>query len=169
MKMNIIWHPGQCTQNGQRRLMRSRAWIEMGSLLSQTVIHPKFMWKPAYEPNLIRRKINVVAPFSIDLLDIIGILPANAIDRDQHPFARSWCSFKIMTVRDRYFLFETEDRVIRDKIVIGLKLIVARLASKVLVAGEVAEDEFFTPGGRNVDDTWWMDDEDSEIEDDDDL
>lgn len=189
MKMDIIWHPSQSAENtnGPLRLMRSRAWIEMGSLLSQHIIHPKFMWKPAYEPNLFRKKINVVTPHSIDLLDIIGIVPVQqqehnrgprndefgvsrqfgCVDRREHPFAHPWASFKITTVKDCYFLFEAEDRVMRDKIVLGLKLIVARLASKVLVAGEVAEDEFFTPGGgRQVYDAWWAEEDDDEEDDD---
>lgn len=157
--LNIIWHPSQCTKNGSMRIMRSRAWIEMGSLLSQTIIHPKFMWKAAYEPNLFRRKINAVSPNSIDLLDIIGIYPVDGVDRHEHPFARPWCSFKIVTVSDRYFLFEAENKMIRDKIVFGLKLIVARLASKVLMAGEVAEEEFFSPGGRQVHEAWWVENE----------
>lgn len=165
MRMNIIWHPSQGSRKDPMKLMRSRAWIEMGSLLSQAVIHPKFMWKSAYEPNLVRRKINVVPPYSIDLLDIVGIIPAQLINRNEHPFARPWCSFKIITVRDRYYLFEAENKEMRDKIVFGLKLIVARLASKVLVAGEVTEDEFFRPGGRQVYDTWWLDEEDSDYSD----
>jgi len=161
--MNIIWHPNQCADDNEpKRIVRSRAWIEMGSLLCRTVIHPKFMWKAAYEPNLIRRKINVVRPFSIDLLDIIGIYPVRTIDRKIYPFARAWCSFAVITVRDNYFLFEAEDTAMRDKIVFGLKLLVARLASKVLVAGEVAEDEFFTPGGRQVNDTWWLEEEEDD-------
>jgi len=157
--MNVIWHPGQRSESRPLKITRSRAWIEMGSLLSQTVIHPKLMWKPAYEPDLFRRKINSVPPYSIDLLDIIGIVPVKYIDRNEHPFARPSCSFKVITVSERYFLFEAEDRGTRDKIVFGLKLIIARLASKVLVAGDVAEDEFFTPGGRQVHEAWWLEDE----------
>lgn len=157
MTMNFIWHPSQSSATTPLRIMRSRAWIEMGSLLTQTVIHPKLMWKPVYEPDLFRRKINVVAPYSIDLLDIIGIVPVKLVDRNEHPFARHWCSFKIVTVRECYFLFEAENKEMRDKIVFGLKLIIARLASKVLVAGEVAEDEFFNPGGRQVHEAWWLD------------
>ena len=157
MTMNLIWHPSQTAKCGKMRIMRSRAWIEMGSLLSQTVIHPKLMWKAAFEPNLFRRKINVVSPFSIDLLDIIGILPATHVDRNEHPFARAWCSFKVVTVREQYFMFEAENKAMRDKIVFLLKLIVSRLASRVLVAGQETEHEFFTPGGRQVYDAWWMD------------
>lgn len=158
-----------------KRPIRSRGWIEMGSILPNIIIHPKFMWKAAYEPNLYRKKINEVSPFSIDLLDIVGIhsfhnknnntsyynnsSSSRIINREKYPFAQTYKCFKITTVSNQMYVFEAPTVQLRDKLVTGLKLIVARLASKVLVAGEVAEEEFFSPVRKHVHDPWWMNDE----------
>eukprot|EP00594_Rhizosolenia_setigera_P019569 CAMPEP_0178962778 /NCGR_PEP_ID=MMETSP0789-20121207/14581_1 /TAXON_ID=3005 /ORGANISM="Rhizosolenia setigera, Strain CCMP 1694" /LENGTH=855 /DNA_ID=CAMNT_0020647021 /DNA_START=101 /DNA_END=2668 /DNA_ORIENTATION=- len=163
-----------------KRPMRSRGWIEMGSILPNIIIHPKFMWKAAYEPNLYRKKINEVSPYSIDLLDIVGIhsfhnknnnktsyynnsSSSRIINREKYPFAQTYKCFKITTVSNQMYVFEAPTVQLRDKLVTGLKLIVARLASKVLVAGEVAEEEFFSPVRKHVHDPWWMNDEEEGI------
>ena len=78
----------------------------------------------------------------VDLLDICRIRACDQVDRSVHPFANSRLSWYIETQK-QVFLFESETTEERDRVVYGLKLVVARLASLLMLRDIRAADEFF--------------------------
>ena len=78
----------------------------------------------------------------VDLLDICRIRSCDKVDRSLHPFANGRLSWYIETQQD-VFLFESETAEERNRIVYGLKLVVARLASLLMLRDIRAADEFF--------------------------
>ena len=78
----------------------------------------------------------------IDLLDICRIRVCNQVDRTKHPFANYRLAWYVETQTDT-FLFECETADERERIVSGLKLVVARLASLLMLRDVRAADEFF--------------------------
>jgi hypothetical protein len=79
---------------------------------------------------------------TIDLLDICRLRATDAINREVHPLADVRRSFQIRTTSDMY-LFEAPSNDERDRIVYGLKLVVARLASLLMLRDFRAAEEFF--------------------------
>ena len=82
----------------------------------------------------------------MDLLDISRILAPRTIDRKLHPLAKQKCSLTIETF-DHNLLFEARDVNDRAIMVQGLKGLVSRLASKIIVGDEDVFDEYFQPFG----------------------
>jgi hypothetical protein len=78
----------------------------------------------------------------VDLLDICRVRPVEKIDRRLHPFAVTQKSFFIETQSD-LFLFQAQCETERDRIVYGLKLVIARLASLLMLRDIRAAEEFF--------------------------
>ena len=78
----------------------------------------------------------------MDLLDICRICETTKIDRSRHPFALASRSFSVETASDS-FLFEAPNMNDRNRIVYGLKLVVARLASLLMLRDPRVADEFF--------------------------
>mmetsp|Transcript_10533 Transcript_10533/g.11610 ORF Transcript_10533/g.11610 Transcript_10533/m.11610 type:complete len:177 (-) Transcript_10533:56-586(-) len=122
-------------------------WFEMGSRLSNKLIQPKFMWRPKFEPNADRRRLGGYSqsPHNVDLLGLVKILKPKAIDRKHYPFARTKRTFTLLSQTDEWFVFEARTEEECDKFVDGLKLLVARLASMVIVGDEAIIREFFSP------------------------
>jgi hypothetical protein len=114
-----------------------------------TFLLPKLTWLPVHESNLHARVLNVSndSPGSIDLLDVCRVKECASIDREWHPFARADRSFSIQTQNGKH-LFETQSKQERGRIVNGLKLVIARLASLLMLRDLRAVDEFF--GGNSV-------------------
>jgi len=147
----LVWHPTQSKRNKNQAPICVKAWIELGSRLRTRFVQPKFMWRAAYEPKLDKKVLNNSnqTPHSIELLDICRIVPATSINRNLHPFAKLVNSYTIET-SDDIFMFEARNEKEKLRVTHGLKLIVSRLASKLIVGDEDVYDEFFTPGGSEV-------------------
>ena len=146
-KMNLVWHP-TCANTVYSPIC-IQAWIESGSRLNHNsqFIQPKFMWKRGYYESKHRsfhQKNN--QNYTIDLLDICRVLPTTSIDRSMHPYAKKSVSFTIETHADLY-LFECKSGRERDDIVHNLKVVVARLASQLIVGDSNVYREFFSGVG----------------------
>ena len=127
-----------------------KVWIESGIYLADgSFLLPKLTWLPSHEKNLERRVLNVSDnnPGSLDLLDVCRVKECQSIDRRLHPFAHIDRSFIIQTQNGR-FMFEAQSKQERGRIVNGLKLVIARLASLLMLKDLRAVDEFF--GGNAV-------------------
>lgn len=85
------------------------------------------------------------APESVELLNIVRIVVPATIDREMHPFVKKDCAFVIVTNDEQETLFELATKDERDKFVFAFKIMVARLASKIIVGDKDVFDEFFTP------------------------
>lgn len=143
--MSLLWHPKPTSDKPQPKPRCVNTWIERGTyLINQSFIHPKLMWKPAYEPDLAtKRQINVEAE-QIDLLHVSRINDVEQVDRRRYPFARCRRCFIVETRSDAY-LFEAGSATEKENLVFGLKLLVARLASLLMVRDFRAIEEFFEP------------------------
>lgn len=149
-KLTLLWHPTETDGNNSLPPVRVKLWVESGIYLADgTFLLPKLTWLPAYESNLDVRVLNVSvkSPGSIDLLDVCRVRECESVDRGMHPFARVDRSFIIQTQSGTY-LFETQSNQERSRVVNGLKLVIARLASLLMLRDLRAVDEFF--GGNAV-------------------
>jgi len=151
---SFIWHPKKSIEkksgfsNSPPDLIK--AWFEMGSCLKKTLLQPKFVWRT--NRSLLhaskRAKVrSIKAPEYVELLNIVRIIVPSEVDRRVHPFVNKDCVFIIVTSSDDESVFEAATRMERDKFVFALKIIVARLASKIIVGDKDVFDEFFTPLG----------------------
>lgn len=142
-----MWHPTQSKKFPNRSPVCVKAWIENGTcLIDGTFLMPKLTWKPAHERNLEAKLLNISlrGPESLDLLDICRIHAARVVNRKQHPFASARRSFVIET-QEEVFLFETQTMEERNRLICGLKLVVARLASLLMMRDNRVIEEFFAP------------------------
>jgi hypothetical protein len=123
--------------------------FEVGAHLDQLVVQPKFTWSPAYEANLENRKFHLSGgePDSIELLSIVRVVCPHSLDRKLYPFARIDRSCCISTNDEKFpfLVFEAKSTPERDWLVTSLKMIVARLASIIIVRDEAMLQEFFSP------------------------
>eukprot|EP00550_Attheya_septentrionalis_P006170 CAMPEP_0198295036 /NCGR_PEP_ID=MMETSP1449-20131203/25447_1 /TAXON_ID=420275 /ORGANISM="Attheya septentrionalis, Strain CCMP2084" /LENGTH=708 /DNA_ID=CAMNT_0043995199 /DNA_START=224 /DNA_END=2347 /DNA_ORIENTATION=+ len=161
--LTLIWHPisdGSLDDNnviagGQQSAPTCvKAWIELGARLKDHVVQPKFVWKDAYSTNDLAGRAQTGASTSlplgsVELLDIARVLTSARVDRKKFPLANPSKSFIILTADQQRLLFEVANQKERDKIVSGLKLIVARLASMIIVGDESLFDEFFYSAEAN--------------------
>lgn len=136
-RFNLMWHPTPSEDDANRRPVCVKVWIEAGVYLSDgTFLLPKLTWSRASQEDEQVRLEN------LDLLDVCRICPSKKIDRNQHPFAVTHKSFFIETHRE-LFVFQAQTADERDRIVYGLKLVVARLASLLMLRDIRAAEEFF--------------------------
>jgi len=123
--------------------------FEVGAHLDNLVVQPKFTWRPSYEPDLHRRKIKLsgAEPDSIELLSIIRVVKPTQLNRNLYPFARldRTCCITTNDEKFSYLVFEAPSVRERDWLVNAMKMIVARLASIIIVRDEAMLLEFFTP------------------------
>lgn len=145
--VTLVWHPSKSQNRENRSPICVQAWFEMGSRLRDKVIQPKFMWWAAYQPDIAQKKLSISThtPESVELLNIVRVLKPTYIDREQYPFAKQRNCFTIHSNTNEEYLFEVFSEKERNRFVQGLKLVVARLASKIIVGDEDVFDEFFTP------------------------
>lgn len=154
-KVNLIWHPSpdaNTARGSSKSPVAVRGWFEMGSRLYNRVIQPKFMWRESYQPNLLNHKrlgLSGKSPHSLDLLNMIRILKPTTLDRTMYPFAKTDRTFSILSHTNENFVFEAASTEERDWLVHGLKLVVARLASMIIVGDEHMFVEFFSPWGNS--------------------
>lgn len=149
-RMTLMWHPTQTKQQKNRPPVCVKVWIESGTYLNDgTFLLPKLTWIPVHEGKLTRKILNASqqSPETLDLLDVCRVRECHAIDRRLHPFANIKRSF-IMQTQSGIHLFETQSKHERGQIVNGLKLVIARLASLLMLRDLRAVDEFF--GGNQV-------------------
>lgn len=133
-----MWHPTQSDEDSNLRPICAKIWIESGVYLSDgTFLLPKLTWCRASHD-----EGNQASLEKLDLLDVCRICPTKKIDRQQHPFAVTQKSFFVETQRD-LFVFQARSTEERDRIVYGLKLVVARLASLLMLRDIRAAEEFF--------------------------
>jgi hypothetical protein len=138
-RLTLMWHPTQKEKEPNRSPMCVKVWIEAGVYLNDgTFLLPKLTWTRASQENPLSQQ-----PLDkLDLLDICGIRPVGTVNRSLHPFALSQKSFCIETQTDT-LVFQAQSVEERDRIVYGLKLVVARLASLLMLRDIRAAEEFF--------------------------
>jgi hypothetical protein len=150
----FIWHPENDTEesswSSNAPPHRIKAWFEMGSCLKKALLQPKFVWRSndnfKHSTRLSKMK-SIHSPESVELLNIVRIVVPLEIDRRIHPFVKKDCVFTIVTNTEEEFTFEAATQDERDKFVFAFKVMVARLASKIIVGDKDVFDEFFTPLG----------------------
>lgn len=146
-KMLLVWH-----RPFESSPVAVNSWIEHGSYISAGLIQPKLMWQESCgkeRKDSERFILNTMSFHSIDLLDISKVIPLNRVDRDLYPFAKPSNSFLIQAY-DKVMVFEAESTAERDKFIEGLKILVARLGSKIIVGDKDVLEEFFTPASSAV-------------------
>mmetsp|Transcript_53178 Transcript_53178/g.129129 ORF Transcript_53178/g.129129 Transcript_53178/m.129129 type:complete len:861 (-) Transcript_53178:916-3498(-) len=150
--LTLLWHPDLRTADEPKNQAPTcvKLWVESGVyLVDGTFLLPKLTWLPHDEDNLHSREVNASKKLlgSLDLLDICRVRECDSINRALHPFAHTDRSFIVQT-QDTMHLFEAQSKHERGRIVNGLKLVIARLASLLMLRDLRAVDEFF--GGNAV-------------------
>lgn len=148
-KILLVWHRPSHSEPSPTAV---HAWIEHGSYIQAGLIQPKLMWQESCaieQKNKDRSVLNTMAFHTIDLLDISKVVPLNRVDRDVYPFAKKTCCF-IIHAYERQMLFEAGSTAERDEFIEGLKILVARLGSKIIVGDRDVLEEFFTPASSAV-------------------
>lgn len=137
-RFTLMWHPTQVNEESNLKPICAKVWIESGVYLSDgTFLLPKLTWCRAAPEEEATTSLE-----KLDLLDICRIGPTTRVNRTQHPFAITHKSFFVETQRE-IFVFQTQSTEERDRIVYGLKLVVARLASLLMLRDIRAAEEFF--------------------------
>jgi hypothetical protein len=126
----------------------------MGSCLKSSLIQPKFVWRAAIKPSKKRSLRSIQKPQSVELLNIVRILsPSNtSVDRNIYPFVKTKNAFVLVTSTKEEYLFEAQNEEEKDKFVFCMKIMVARLASKIIVGDRDVFNEFFSPSGNKMED-----------------
>lgn len=144
-----MWHPTQSKTSPNRSPVCVKVWIESGVyLVDGTFLLPKLTWIKASDDTKgtqVQGKYKQEQQKALqkfDLLDVCRICATDTIDRKLHPFASATRSFYIETGSE-VFVMEAQNSQERDRIVYGLKLVIARLASLLMLRDMRAADEFF--------------------------
>ena len=124
-----------------------QGWFEMGTRFRNKIVQPKFVWRATYQPDIGQRRLGMSgrAPESLDILSMVRILQPTSIDRTTYPYVKLNRCFTIATNTGGFYVFEALTPGQRDWFVYGLKLVVARLASMVIVGDTQMFAEFFSP------------------------
>jgi hypothetical protein len=163
-RLTLMWHPtqGPSSQQKHHRSLSPqcvKVWIEAGVYLNDgTFLLPKLTWTkvsavlasgksavtdPSIESSQPTAKIRYSPTLEkLDLLDICRIYPLTIVNRKLHPFALTQKSFCIETQHEK-FVFQAQTIDEKERIVYGLKLVVARLASLLMLRDIRAAEEFF--------------------------
>ena len=163
-RLTLMWHPTQDQTAQQRHRSLSpqcvKVWIEAGVYLNDgTFLLPKLTWtkvstvlasgksavmEPSMESSQLPPAKIQYSPTleKLDLLDICRIYPLTTVNRKLHPFALTQKSFCIETQNEK-FVFQAQTIDEKERIVYGLKLVVARLASLLMLRDIRAAEEFF--------------------------
>jgi len=124
-----------------------RCWFEMGSCLRKVLVQPNFSWRPMSPKtsNCRQDRINLIqTPMFVDLLNIVRLTEPAVLDRSKFPFAKIENCFIITTNSKEKFLFEAKNREEKRKFLFSTKIMIARLASKIIVGEKDVFEEFFT-------------------------
>ena len=136
-RMTLMWHP---TQNTKKLLppICVKVWIESGvHLIDGSFLLPKLTWARASASRPTAESLH-----KLDLLDICRVRETDKVDRKLHPFADGRRGFTVETQSEVY-MFQAQTVEERDRIVYGLKLVIARLASLLMLRDARAAEEFF--------------------------
>lgn len=140
-RLTLMWHPTQSIDQPNRAPTVVRLWIESGLQLADgSFLLPKLTWTKVDSSDL--KGIKKGQLHKLDLLDITRIRSVENINREKHPFASRRLSFVIESQSEVY-LFEAETTEERERVVYGLKVVVARLASLLMLRDYRAAEEFF--------------------------
>jgi hypothetical protein len=142
-----MWHPEVSQPKPGGAPICVKAWIESGVyLVDGTFLLPKFtMIRATDASNLTNEKVPQKQSASLekfDLLDVCRIFVPEMIDRSSYPYPHMSRSFIIETGTS-HFMLEAQSAEDRDRIVYGLKLVIARLASLLMLRDMRAASEFF--------------------------
>lgn len=146
-KLLLVWH-----RPFESSSVAVHTWIEHGSYIHAGLIQPKLMWQESCgkeRKDSERFILNKMSFHSIDLLDISKVIPLNSVDRELYPFAKKSHCLMIQAY-DKEMIFEAESANERDIFIEGLKILVARLGSKIIVGDKDVLEEFFTPASSSV-------------------
>jgi hypothetical protein len=148
-RMTLIWHPTEANESPAKSPLCVKVWIESGvCLLDGTFVLPKLSWTQVSDSTDAEarakpgRRLPQAEPRCVDLLDICRVYAVETVDRSRHPFADHRKSFVVETQAES-FMFESLTSDERDRIVYGLKLVIARLASMLMLRDARAAEEFF--------------------------
>mmetsp|Transcript_26235 Transcript_26235/g.63925 ORF Transcript_26235/g.63925 Transcript_26235/m.63925 type:complete len:515 (+) Transcript_26235:70-1614(+) len=134
----LIYHPTNATSCSQ---VVVNAWVERGQDFGQSLVQPKWMWKPKSRESKSRQTMHQVN--AVNLLSVARILKVDQIDRCLHPFAKPSSCFLVRTVDENDFFFEAESEMERDQIVSSMKMAIARFGAMVLNQDDTIHEEFF--------------------------
>ena len=149
--MNLVLHPDASELAARTSSAPSgqRVWVELGSRIQGQIIQPKLVWRTAHQKSKGKKvgPPNADEPTtSIDILDISRVRELSDAERkDGYPLAKRSRSFAIVTADHLTYVFEAKDKKEKDRIALGLKLLVARLASLIIVGDERLFVDFFYP------------------------
>ena len=144
LPLHVVWHVSSVSKKNNKTLPIV-AYVEKGHLLSRTVVPPKLVWRPR------RRTVNVSSPTQqqqqhLELLQIQRILPwqrhgVQIHYKDSHKNKNAVLHLECPTHKDRNVL------------VYSIKVLISRLASALIVAGDenkqtLLHEEFFYPSDR---------------------
>ncbi|KAL3941967.1 MAG: hypothetical protein SGBAC_003769 [Bacillariaceae sp.] len=157
-KLTLVWHPEQTDDSPNQAPVCVKVWIESGIyLVDGTFLLPKLTWLPVHEANAASFVMNAAIqnPEALDMLDVCRVKECDFIDRKLYPYADLNRSFMVQT-QSGTTLFETRSRHERGHLVNGLKLVIARLASLLMLRDLRAVEEFFG-GSSSVpgEAPWW--------------
>lgn len=146
-RFTFILHTKDQTSKSSSAPHATTAWFERGQHLgSGSVIQPRFMWHLVERNSTKKFKRKIALPttgaVSFDLVDVSRVLSVGTIERKYYPFAKPSSCFLIKTL-DKSFLFEAKSADERERVVRLLKLVVARLGSKLIVGDQSFFEEFF--------------------------
>lgn len=147
-KRLLVWH--RQSFDSKDHPVAVHMWIEHGSQLHSILVQPKLCWREICHEKCERDGLTAAFSYhAVDLLDISKILPLDVdLDRARHPFAKGRYSFLVEAFGGcQQMVFEARNAVERDNIIEGLKLIVSRLGSKIMVGDSSVLKEFFSPLG----------------------
>ena len=135
-RFTMVWHQLVEKQSTPVAIV---AWIERGQQLDRQLIQPRLVWKRLHDGGAPNDR------HSVDLLDISRILEVNQIDRKLYPLAQQRNCLCIRSL-DRKMMFEASNEEERNCLCRDLKLVVARLASKIILDDQNLFHEFFVEG-----------------------
>eukprot|EP00548_Thalassiothrix_antarctica_P017517 CAMPEP_0194186242 /NCGR_PEP_ID=MMETSP0154-20130528/46182_1 /TAXON_ID=1049557 /ORGANISM="Thalassiothrix antarctica, Strain L6-D1" /LENGTH=269 /DNA_ID=CAMNT_0038905153 /DNA_START=706 /DNA_END=1511 /DNA_ORIENTATION=- len=130
-RYTFVLHPDKLDE----KPMAVVAWFERGQQLQHYLVQPRFVWTKLYEESSSSSKIRISEindRQSIDLLDIARVLEVNHVNRKKYPLAKSKKCLLIQCLEMKIF-FEASSEKVRDKICDDIKLVVARLGSKIIM------------------------------------
>lgn len=134
----LIYHPSNDKSSSSQVVVS--AWVERGQDFGQSLIQPKWMWKPKSQNS---KSQSMHLANAIDLLSVTRVLKVDQIDRCRHPFAKPSSCLLIRTVDGDEFFFEAESKVERDHMVNAMKMVIARFGAMVLRQDDAIHEEFF--------------------------
>jgi len=145
-KKLLVWHRKSLI-NVRHPPLAIHAWIDHGTQLDVDLIQPKFSWQETQRKREHSKSVLSNCKYhSVDLLDICKVIPLDRINVDRHdyPFVRRSCSFLIQAC-DLEMVFEARNDVEKDYFVEGLKMVVARLGTQIIMGDGRVLEEFFSP------------------------